>query len=87
MSEESLTVEELNVVQSLKHQKDVTNKNSEIADLQSKVAELMYNNTILKLYLKYNLSGSDGIDDRTGQIIRNVEEDKNEEDTEARDVD
>lgn len=67
---EFLTKEELQIIQSLKNQKDSTQKNVEIASLQVKVAELLYNNSILKLYIKYGLSGSDGIDEQTGQIVR-----------------
>ena len=43
-------------------------KNLQLSRAATKSAELEYENAILKLYLKYNLSMSDSIDLETGKI-------------------
>ena len=39
------------------------------ATMQKQAAELLHENTLLKIYLKYGLSSKDGFDEETGKII------------------
>ena len=52
------------------------------ATMQKQAIELLHENTLLKIYLKYGLSSKDGFDEETGKII--LGDKKNEdESTEA----
>lgn len=49
----------------------------EKASYNAKMAELMYENALLKIYLKYELTSEDGIDPQDGKIIREKDREKN----------
>jgi hypothetical protein len=87
MSEDCVSKEDIDVLKGLARDKEAAARTVEVANMQSQSVDLLYENTLLKIYLKYGLSSSDGFDKETGQIIRGDKENENEgtetEDTEG----
>ncbi len=67
--EEFLTVEDKTALDLAKTRVALAKANAERAAAQSESAELGYQNVVLKLAMKYKLSGQDGITE-DGKIIR-----------------
>jgi len=84
-NEEKISDEDLRVLLELQRRQEVALKDEEMSELKHKLsvlikenANLTRKNTILKIYLKYNLTSKDSIDQNSGAIARVVEEEKEE---------
>lgn len=87
MSEEESFVssEDLKVLAGLANDKERAVRTLETATMQKQSIDLLYENTLLKIYLKYGLTSNDGFDEETGKIIRGDNKDEDES-TEAEDA-
>lgn len=71
---EEVSTEDLSVLKDLQRQQEVLNLQAEVTGLRKKLADVSYENTLLKVYLKYGLSASDSFDIETGKILKKEEE-------------
>jgi hypothetical protein len=70
MNDGYVSKEDLDVLKGLKNDKSRAARTVEIAGLHKQSVDLLYENTLLKIYLKYRLNSDDGFDEETGLILR-----------------
>ena len=89
MSEQEnfISKDELLTIRHMKAQSDYAILASESAINKSRVAELTYENAMLKLYIRYDVGLDGGIDIATGCIIEKEEEKDQYDNEEGRDQD
>ena len=69
--------DELKALQTAKSEAQLLDAKSQIANAEAKAAMLNYENTLLKIYLKYNLNPKDSINELNGAI--NIYKEENNE--------
>lgn len=68
--EEFISKEDLSAIRQIKSQAEYARLLAENFANKNKIVELTYENSVLKIYLKYNLNSDGKIDELTGRIIR-----------------
>lgn len=59
---------------------------SENAVLKSQVSDLNYQNSVLKIYIKYGIRSDDGLDYKDGKIIKKEEKESQESNERKNDI-
>lgn len=76
---EKVDLEDILLLRELKHNYVAASLKGKINELEKQNSELLYDNSLIKIYLKYGLTTNDSINQSTGEIILGGEDDKSTE--------